>query len=166
MKTRDIVIGLIVIVLLIGVLFWRQRNKVSEEMTVPETTPSVEKQIEDKFKVEIPEDIDKAEMKAVEGKSGSAIATRKFESGKFTSTVLADLPEPKAGEFYGGWLEKGEEGKEGYSLVSAGRLTLAKGGWMLNYESTKDYSDHDKVIVSLEKISDNKLEEPIIEGSF
>ncbi|KKQ40749.1 MAG: hypothetical protein US60_C0054G0008 [Microgenomates group bacterium GW2011_GWC1_37_8] len=166
MKRRDIVIGLLVLVLLGGVLYWRQRNRVSEEMKVPETLSSIEEQIEDKFNLQIPEDVDKAEMKAVEGKSGTAIATRKFENGKFTHEVLADLPEAEAGAYYEGWLVKGEEGKEGHSLISTGRLSLAKGGWMLSFVSTKDYSDHEKVIVSFEKKADKTIEEPILEGTF
>src|SRR3989344_253116 len=100
MKRRDIVIGLLVLVLLGGVLYWRQRNRVSEEMKVPETLSSIEEQIEDKFNLQIPEDVDKAEMKAVEGKSGTVIATRKFENGKFTHEVLADLPEAEADAYY------------------------------------------------------------------
>ena len=166
MKRRDIVIGLLVLVLLGGVLYWRQRNRVSEEMKVPETLSSIEEQIEDKFNLQIPEDVDKAEMKAVEGKSGTAIATRKFENGKFTHEVLADLPEAEAGAYYEGWLVKGEEGKEGYSLISTGQMRIAKGGWVLDFKSNTDYSDHNKVIVTLDKTVDTKPEEYILGGSF
>jgi hypothetical protein len=166
MKRRDIVIGIVLLAVLVGALYLRNRNRTPEEMVVPETLSSIEEQMEDRFKVDIPEDVDKAELKALEGKDGSAIATRNFEDGKFAHEVLADLPEPENGSFYEGWLVKGEEGDEDFSLVSTGKMRIAKGGWVLDFSSSTDYSDHNKVMISLEKTADNSPEEPFLEGSF
>jgi hypothetical protein len=102
----------------------------------------------------------------VSGGNSSGIATRKFENETFSLTILADLPDTEQGGFYQGWLERGDEDSEDYSLIPAGKMKLAKGGWMLNFESSTDYSDYNQVIVSSESVSDNNLEEPILEGSF
>lgn len=166
MKRRDIVIGVVLLAALAGALYLRQRKKPQEEMVVPETLSSVEEQIEERFKLEIPEDVDKAELAAVGGKSGSGIATRKFEGGKFTHEVLADLPEPGTGTFYEGWLVRGREGDENFSVVPTGRMRVAKGGWVLDFESNTDYSDYSQVVVTLEKKADATPEEHVLEGSF
>src|SRR3989344_5249560 len=134
MKRRDIVIGSVILLLLVGVIYWNRRNRRLEELKVPETlTKSVEETLEDKFKIEIPEDIDKAELKDVLGGTASGIATRKFEN---------------------------------YTVISTGRPQLTKGGWTLSFESKVDYSDHSKVIITLEKKADNTPEKVIIEGNF
>ena len=164
MKRRDIVIGSAVLLLLVGVVYYRQSRK-PQETKVPETL-SVENQLEDKFKVEIPEDVDKAELKDVSGGNGSAIATRKYEEDKFTSTVLADLPEVEAGKFYQAWLVKGKESEEGYETLSLGKLVIAKGGWMLEFQGNKDLSDYSQVLISLEEKSDTTPEKRILEGNF
>ena len=166
MNKRDIVVGGVILVLLAGVVFWRQRiASRGEETKVPETL-SVEDAIEDKFNLQIPEDVDKAELKDTSGGTASAIATRKFENNKFELSILADMPDPSTGKFYQAWLTKGERDSEEFSQVSLGRLILAKGGWMLNYSGDKDYSDHAKVIVSSEGVSDATPEQIILEGSF
>lgn len=164
MKSRDIVIGLVILVLLGGVIYFRQRNK-EEELVVPETLSS-EQTFEDKFNIEIPDDVDKAELGQVNDSGGTGLATRKYEDKKFTLSVLVDLPDPEEGSFYQGWLQKGAEGDEDYDLVSTGKLRLAKGGWMLDYTSSTDLSDHSKVIVSLEKTFDKTIEKKVLEGSF
>ena len=165
MNRRDIVIGLVMLVLIAGVIYWRQRNQNSEELKVPETLSS-EESFEQKFNLQIPDDVDKADLKDVSGGTSSGFATRKFENDLFTHSVLADLQDPETGKFYEGWLLKGNEGEEGYSVVSSGRLTLAKGGWMLELRSQNNLSDYTKVLVSLEEKSDRLPEKNILEGSF
>lgn len=166
MTRRDIVIGLIILVLLAGVIFYRQRKSTSQEdLRVPETLSSVQENIEKKFNLQIPEDVDKAELKDVSGAGSSAIATRKFENGKFTASILADLPDTSSGSFYQAWLVKSEEGKDD-SFISLGRVELAKGGWMLNFQGTEDLSDYSKVLVTSEKVQDSTPETRILEGSF
>ena len=48
MKRRDIVIGILILVIVAGVIYWRQRTSPSEEMRVPETL-SLEDTLEEKF---------------------------------------------------------------------------------------------------------------------
>ena len=164
MNKRDIVIGLVIVAMLVGVVYFRRQNE-SEELVIPQTL-SVEDEIEESFNIDIPEDVDKAELSDVGGGDATAIATRKFENGKYEHNILADLPEIETSEFYQGWLVKGEEGSDGYSVLSTGKLRIAKGGWMLNFESSNDYSDYGKVIVSREKVNDTTPETHILEGSF
>ena len=164
MNRRDIVIGGVILLLLSGVIYWRQTTR-PEETKVPETL-SVEDQLEEKFKFEIPEDVDKAELKDVAGVGATAIATRKYEDGKYTHTALVDIADPEVGTFYQGWVVMGEEGSEDFSIVSTGKLNLAKGGWMVEFESSTDYSDHDKILITQEKLFDNTPEEKLLEGSF
>jgi hypothetical protein len=165
MNRRDIVIGLVILAVLAGIIFWRQRGRSEEEFKVPETL-STEDQIEKKFDLEIPEDVEKTELKDVTGGDSSGIATRKFENGRFEHSVLADLPEPGAVQFYEGWLVGGEEGSEDFSVLSTGRMSQAKGGWMLNFSSSVDLTDRNKVVITLEKVADTNPEKHILEGSF
>jgi hypothetical protein len=166
MNRRDIVIGVVILAILAGVVYWRQRQAPEEEVTQTPETLSVEDALENKFNVQIPEDVDKAELTDVTGGNASAIATRKYEDGTFTFSVLADLPDPESGKFYEAWLVKGEEGDEDYDILPAGKLSVAKGGWTLTYTSKTDYSDHNRVLVSEEEVNDGVPETHILEGSF
>lgn len=160
MKKRDIVIGLVVLALLTGVIYWRQRiKKPEEEIKIPQTL-STEDKIEEKFRVQIPEGVDKAELKDITGGTSSGIATRKFEAGTFELGILADLPMPEVDKFYQGWARKDDE------FLSLGKLIIAKGGYILDFKSSADYSDYNKVIVSLEKSLSEKPDKTILEGSF
>lgn len=168
MNRRDIVIGGVVLLVLAGVFYFRSKSTDSE-LKVPETKvrgAETEKELEEKFKTDIPDDAPKAELKSISGGDGSGIASRKEEGENHVVTILADLPSPESGAFYQGWLIKGEEGKDGYNLLSLGRLTSAKGGFMLNYQSRTDYSDHSKVVISKEKGSSTKIPKAVLEGNF
>lgn len=170
MNKKDIVIGVVVLVVVIGTLYWIKRNKTLQVISTP--IPSVEKKLESSFNFTIPEDVDKAELKDVSGGTGSGIATRKFvptERGKtaqFSHMVLADLPDPLAGTFYEGWLVRGKEGDPNFDYLFTGKMRIAKGGYLLEFNSTKDYSDYKGVVVTLEKVDDKKPEKHILEGSF
>ncbi len=166
MNRRDIVIGLLILLSLVGVIYYRQKTKPSEGMRVLETLSSTEEAFEEKFKINIPDDADKTELKDVSGGNATGFASRNFENNTFTHTVLADLPDPQQGKFYEGWLVRGEQGKDDFSQVSTGRMTLAKGGWILNFESKVDYSDYQKVVITEETRLDATPEKHILEGSF
>jgi len=162
---RNVVIGLLVLAGLGVLIYWATRSKTTSEVT-PTPTPGVEQRLQESFKYQIPENFERAELKDVTGGTASGIATRNYESGKFTHAILADLPDPKAGEFYEGWLVRGSEGEENFASISTGRLSVAKGGYMLEFTSNRDYSDYSMVVVSLEKLNDQRPETYILEGSF
>jgi hypothetical protein len=107
-----------------------------------------------------PEDVDKAQLRDITGGTSSGMAIRIFEDGKFKHMVLADLPEPVTGVFYEGWLVKDND------FFSTGKMRIAKGGWILEFESNVDYSDYNKVVVTQELIDDENPETYILEGEF
>lgn len=162
MNRRDIVIGLGILLVVAGIVYFVRRPSTTP-IEIPEQT--VEEKIEDRFKMQIPDDVDKTELSDVTGGSASGIATRDFTEGKFTHAVLADLPEPEGG-FYEGWLVRGEEGDVNFDFFSTGKLRIAKGGYVLEYTSAKDYSDYNKVVITFETVFDKTPEDHILEGSF
>lgn len=157
MKRNDIVIGIVILALLAGAIyFFRKPQQTVEDLNLPST----EEKIEESFRLEIPDDLPKAELKDVSGGNGSAIATRDFSNNLFTHMVLADLPDAPEGSSYQAWLVKGE------TYMPTGLLRYAKGGYLLEFTSATDYSDYDKVMVTLEKVIDSTPETTVLEGSF
>jgi hypothetical protein len=156
-KKNDIVIGLVILALLAGALYFFKKPKQKvEDLSLPTT----ESRLEDSFKLEIPDDLEKADLRDVSGGNGSGIATRDFSNGRFTHMILADLPELTPGSFYQGWLVKGDD------LISTGTLRIAKGGYLLELSTPSDYTTYSKVLVTMEKVTDSKPEITILEGNF
>jgi hypothetical protein len=146
MKTRDIVTGLIVLVVLIaGVLLIRNaRNK--SLTTIPSPTPSVSEQLSKTFPgLNIPAGTETADLKDVTGGNAMGVATR--------TEIIANLPALTGGKFYQGFLEN-SQGRQ----VPLGTLRLTKSGWMVSYNSSK-YPGYNKVIVETSG-------KHILEGSF
>ena len=171
MNRRDIVISLLILLGLGGVIYYRQKTRSTEELRVPETLSSTEEVLEEKFNVDIPDDVDKAELKDVSGGSASAIATRKFENNRFDQSVIADLPEPEVGSFYQVWLYNGKlgvlnTGAQNPEMISTGKLRMTKAGWVLEYSSSQNLTNFNQVAVTKEKVDDNNPETQILEGSF
>lgn len=167
MKREYIVIGLIILVLIAGGLYFRKPKTSStddSDSTQTSAPANIENKIEEKFKVDIPDDADKIEMEDATGGDASGIAVRKYEKNVFDASILADLPEPEKGKIYYAWISKGEEGKEGFERVLLGSLQIAKGGWSLEYTGSKDYSDYDTFLVSEGKTSDNKPDKVVLQS--
>lgn len=156
---KDVVTGFVIIFIIIaGVYFYKYLN--NKEAPVSVTSPAsfeFKKEFSDSFKIEIPDGVNSVELKDISGGDGRGIATE--------TEILVDADDPATNEYYEAWLEKDNK------LVSLGKLQMAKGGWLLNYDKSK-YEDYKKIIVSLEKITDvysitdNKIETRILEGSF
>ncbi len=163
MNRRDIIVGVVVLILIVGAFSWIKRSKTSN---VYVGNPVVEEKIEKSFNLSIPDDLDRAELKDVSGGNGSGIATRKYEGGKFTHMILADLPDSLGGTFYEGWLVRGKMGDANFAYISTGKLLMAKGGYLLEFVSASDYSDYKMVVVTLEKVNDKTPETHVLEGSF
>lgn len=152
MKTKDIVIGLVVLVLLILGALWVRKIRKDRTPTLVDTTPTVEERVTNSFgNFNIPNDVEKKELKDVSGGNGFGIATENM--------VLADLSDPDSGYFYQVWLEK-----DG-TLLSLGKMRMAKGGWILE-KNIGGYSGYQKVFVSRERVFDNTLEAKLLEGSL
>lgn len=166
MKARDVIIGLIVLVVLItGAIYIRNARK-AKSLTVPVPTPNFQ-QTESKFPgLTVPENADKANLNNVSGGEGVGESFKTFSNGKFALTVMADLPAPAAGYFYQSWLVRGNPGDDNFAFVSLGKMNMAKGGYISELSTSKDYSDYKKVVVTLEKSLDATPEVHILEGSF
>lgn len=158
MKKKDIVIGVIVLSVLSLILVFYNKSK-APNLTEIENLKQNESKIEEEFKIDIPEDIEKALLEDVAGGDSLGIATREFENGMFTLTVLADLPDLDIG-FYQAWLVKDD------MYVSLGKASVAKGGYLLEFNSSIDYSDYNKVQVTQEIVFDSTPEVTILEGEF
>lgn len=167
MKSKDIIIGLVILAGL-ALIVVVVKNYTTRKV-VPSPSPATsqtQENIERTFNLEIPEDYEKADLKDVTGGQGSAIATRNLEAGVFKHMVLADLPDPASGTFYEGWLVRGKSGDNNFAFISTGKLRIAKGGYLLEFESSKDYSDYTGVVITVEKVNDKKPEAHVLEGSF
>lgn len=148
MRTRDILVGLIVLAVLVGGILWIRKVRLDRQSKMAVVTPTVEEQISETFNgLEIPADVEKAELKDTSGGDGIGIATRDM--------ILADLPDPESGYFYQVWVERGG------NLVSLGKMRVAKGGFLFEGKILDQ-----KVVVSREKAFDNKVETKLLEGSF
>ena len=169
MKSRYIVFGLGLIILIIFAFFSlrRRQTQTSENLVTPTPqTLSIQDKIEQNFKTQIPEDVDKAELKDVSGGNASGLATRKFVNSTFELAILADLPQPQSGNFYQGWIYKKDLTGSVADMISIGQLSLVKGGYMLDYKTTTDRSDYANIFVSLEVTFDQNPEKHILEGAF
>ncbi|MBI3397533.1 hypothetical protein HY045_03595 [Candidatus Woesebacteria bacterium] len=163
---NKILVALFIAVLVLLVYVVRRSLNTQQLKLNPTPTPSVEQKIEQKFNVAIPDNLEKAILRDVGGEEFGGIATRKYSKGKFNLTILASLPDPKALTFYEAWISKGKEGDKGYLVIPVGKLRVAKGGWLVDFNSTKNYTDLTAVLISLEEKVGNTPEKRILEGSF
>lgn len=146
MKTRDIIIGFVFLVILIAGILWIVRERNNKNTNDPLPTPDISEQIESTLsKFNIPDGVEKTNLRDVAGGDSIGIATR--------TEIVANLPEPTNEERYQVLLEnsKGEK-------VNIGSMRIAKIGYILEYNSSK-YPDYNKVIVVLGNTH-------ILEGSF
>lgn len=166
MNKRDIAIGAVILIVLLGAIYLlRSSGSDSSTNATPTASPiSVEEKIESVFKVTIPENADKAELKGTENSDTSGIATRNLEKG-FSLTILADLPDPETGVVYKANLRKADSTKP-EDAVQLGTLKIAKGGWMIDYQSNTDLKDFKNVSVVQESSSDPKNTKIVLQGSF
>lgn len=153
---RNFLILLITALILGGIIYYLTNREQEEVLVVPEPqTLSSEDELEKSLRFQIPEDAEKTELRNLRGDASKAIATRRVVNEVLEISILADLDEGS----YQAYLVKGEQGSEDYSEIPAGELRLAKGGYLLEFESSEDLSAYDKIIV---KDGDNV----VFEGSF
>lgn len=150
---KDVVTGLIVILLIIGGAYLYKYLKKPRTQTPTPSPASIEirKDFSDSFKINIPDNVNTIELKDITGGDSRGIAT--------DSEILVDAADPNLGYYYEAWLESSDK------LVSLGKLKVAKGGWLIEYDKSKNLNST-KVVISIEKVNDNKIEKRILEGSF
>ena len=171
MQRQRLLGAIIIILVIVGlVLFLRGDQTQEEKQTTSEgegvRIEDVVSDLSKQLGVTIPEDVERASLTDVGGGGASGLATRKYEDGTFTHTLLAALPDLQPGKFYQGWLIRGTEGDENYEIISTGQMRQAKGGYLLEFSSADDLRDHARVLVSLESVNDQTPETRVLEGSF
>ena len=143
MGRKEIFVGLFVILVILGVIFGIKKAKDSKVKPLNIPTSVETQELESRFKLTIPDDVEKINLQAISGFEGVGIATRKFANGVFSQMIIADLPTPETGN-YQAWLIKDDSTK-----ISTGTLNLAKGGYLLEFTSNTNYSYYKKVEVRL-----------------
>lgn len=158
MKVLLIIILIVVLIVVVFVFF----NRGGQEATAPGITQT-------QTPTAIPETMEEVrkqgELKDVSGGSGSGMTQTLYENGKFTHSIIALIPDPTVGKFYEGWLVKKEEGKV-INFFSTGKMTKEGGAYILNFEDSKDYPDHNDVVITLEVKDDKQPEAHILEGTL
>ena len=142
-----------VVVVVLG--FWWFTNKEERQGLIEPEGLMVGEEVsllEKKTGLKVGEVGEKIVLESVDGSDASGIATE--------GSILADLPGLDGGYLaYEGWLVS----EETDDVFYAGRLQSVKGGWLLDYrkESPRGYN---KVIVTKEKVLDQRPEKHVLEG--
>lgn len=143
MGRKRLFAGLFVILVIFGIVYGIKRAKDSRVQPLTISTPIAVQNLQDRFNIVVPDDVEKISLDVMFGFEGVGIATRKYADGTFSHIVIADLPEPASGN-YQAWLIKDDRTK-----ISTGALKFAKGGYLMEFTSNTDYSDYKKVEVRL-----------------
>lgn len=152
MNKRDIVVGLIILVLAF-VLF----NRINEIQNSPEpiaedtSQPSFKEDIEKVLGIEIDETQEKLEISTG---ANRAIITRDDD---FEINILADLETLEEGQIYQAWSIE----EDNHKLL--GDLQNQKGGFILQVPQGENIK---KILISRESIQDDNIENRVLEGSF
>lgn len=113
MKLRDIVIGVVVVILLVVLVSWYRKTRIEKSQDLVVETPTLEEKVSRSFNgFTIPDDVAKIELKDVTGGDSFGIATENM--------VLADLPEVPKGKYYQVWVDD----------KWVGNMRVAKGGYL------------------------------------
>lgn len=153
MKTRDIIIGLVVLVVLISAALLIRRAIVSKNQNLPIPTPNISENVENKFPgLTIPANADKASLTNVGANQGEGEAFRTYENGVFNLTLMSDLPTPVSGN-YQGYISNGT------NQILLGTLATGKGGYLVNFSSRQDLTGYNTIFVTLGS-------DKILSGSF
>lgn len=106
----------------------------------------------------------KGDLKDVSGGTGTGKAFVLRKDGKLYFTASANLPDPKDSTFYEGWLVK--KGSNPVQFEDTGKLEKQKDGtYEVSYSSDNTYEGYDFVVVTWEKVDDQKPEKHILEGT-
>lgn len=171
---RNVLVGIVVfIVVVLIILFLVRRSQNSSSVAVPVYSPLptslslYRQQLQNNFGITVPSSATTADLKDVTGGNQMGLTTLDKSAGVNDYTVLANLNDPNAGYFYQAWLVRGTTGSSDFDVISLGTLSIAKGGWLIDYKSSKDLSDHKTVWITEERYATNTpAGKHILEGFF
>jgi len=118
MKKQDIVFGSFLLLIVLVTYFYFKNQSNLSVPTEPVPTVSLDEKVEGRFDTKLPENVEKTELKPLALGSSFAAATREYVNGQFNLAILADLPDPEAGQFYQAWLNS-------LALVNSDKLKAA-----------------------------------------
>lgn len=95
----------ILVVVVVGALVYRKFKSVVVPTPAPIATsnPQTVQSVEDKFKVQIPDNAISIDLTDVSGGTSVGLATKEIKGNQTVLTVLADLPDPAKNTFYQVW---------------------------------------------------------------
>ncbi len=99
------------------------------------------------------------------GYQATGYARHGFADGRYTLTVLADLPDLESGQVYQVWLVQGAADSEA-TPRKVGQLRSSKSGYLLDYSASEDLTSHTSFVVSREQTDDNQIETPVLTGTL
>ena len=153
MKSRDVVIGFIFLVVLIAGTFWLIKNRNLKKLTTPLPTPNITSEVNKAFpNLTVPKGGERADLNRVSGSEGVGVATRQKTNSQTTITVMANLPTPQAGNYQAAVTN-------GTQTITLGKMEVTKSGYLVNFVTVQDLNGYNKVIVSNGNSN-------ILEGSF
>lgn len=160
-------LSIVAVVLVIGGLgyFLFRQGGQEEEVSVESAEVVAEEKAQElieSMNFQIPEEAEKVTLRDIAGLGGAGIVTKVEEDGSVEYSVLAALPDPIGGEYYEAYLVGEGDDNEVYM----GKLSQAKGGWMLEFDSTSDLGEFNKVKVTKETVDDKTSEDAVLEGEF
>ena len=144
MKSRDVVIGFVFLVILVAGVLWIFRAKNNKTSNLPLPTPNIAQQVKNAFP-NILGGVERANLKDVTGGNSIGVATR--------TEVVANLPELSAGKYYQVLLVN-SSGKS----VNLGNMRISKSGYILEYNSA-NFPGYNKVVITQGSTH-------VLEGSF
>ena len=176
-STTTLVVITAIVVALIGIGVW-QSGVFDEDSTIADPISVAEEMAADELQAEVDNSqtsmlvgpqivegsLEEATLEAVEGFTGSGIATNQITTeGDTIHGVVAQLEVPAEDKFYEGWIV-------GPSIISTGMLESEGGDeWSIVFTTNQDISEHDEVVVTLETLEnglDGVPEARVLEGSF
>ncbi len=105
----------------------------------------------------------KATLSDISGGTGTGKAFILRKGAKLYFTAGGNLTDPTTGTFYEGWLTV--KGANPPKFVDTGKLTKQKdGSWEVSFSSDNLYEGYDMVVITSEKVDDQKPEKHILEG--
>ena len=152
-----------VILALITFIWWRSKDSQPESPNVENTIEEgvelenrVNQFLEDK-NIVLPENAERANLKSVGGTSDSGVVTREQDANSTNITLIANLPDLETGSYQ---VIFSKDGEDADSMV-LGTLRTAKGGYLLDYSTTDNVSDYNKV-----EVLNTDDESVVLEGNF
>lgn len=107
-----------------------------------------------------------AKLTDVSAGDSTGVAEASYTKQKFSATISAQLPTPAEGFYYEGFIIKALPILD---KVSIGELVSTEDNsteYKLSFESTDNFTDYTRIVVTLEKRGDKDSSKTILDGSF